>query len=37
MYNQSITYFDKALAINPNDNNALNNKNSTLEALSEIK
>jgi tetratricopeptide (TPR) repeat protein len=37
MYNQSITYFDKALAINPNDNKALNNKNSTLEALSEIK
>ena len=37
MYNQSIVYFDKALAINPSDNNALNNKNSTLEALSKIK
>src|SRR5919199_3275254 len=37
MYNQSIVYFDKALAINPNDLSALNNKNSTLEALSKIK
>ena len=37
MYNQSIVFFDKALAINPNYVYALNNKNSALEALSKIK
>jgi tetratricopeptide (TPR) repeat protein len=32
-YNQAITYFDKALAINPNDTDALNNKGLALAQL----
>ena len=35
-YNESIVFFDKALAINPNYVYALNNKNSALEELSKI-
>jgi tetratricopeptide (TPR) repeat protein len=33
MYNQSIVFFDKALAINPNDFSALNNKGLALAKL----
>ena len=33
--NESITYYDKALAINPNDTIALNNKGNALVRLSE--
>jgi tetratricopeptide (TPR) repeat protein len=33
MYNQSIVFFDKALAINPNDFSALNNEGSALAKL----
>lgn len=35
-YKESIVFFDKALAINPNYVYALNNKNSALEELSKI-
>jgi tetratricopeptide (TPR) repeat protein len=35
-YNESIVFFDKALAINPNYVRALNNKNSALEELNKI-
>jgi tetratricopeptide (TPR) repeat protein len=35
-YNESIVFFDKALAINPNYVYAMNNKNSALEELSKI-
>jgi tetratricopeptide (TPR) repeat protein/TM2 domain-containing membrane protein YozV len=36
-YNESILFFDKALAINPNDVYALNNKNSALVSLGKTK
>jgi heparosan-N-sulfate-glucuronate 5-epimerase len=36
MYNESIVFFDKALAINPNYIRALNNKNLALEELNKI-
>jgi tetratricopeptide (TPR) repeat protein len=35
-YNESIVFFDKALAINPNYIRALNNKNLALEELNKI-
>ena len=35
-YKESIVFFDKALAINPNYVYALNNKNSALEELIKI-
>jgi Flp pilus assembly protein TadD len=37
MYNQSIVFFDKALAINANDFSALNNKGLALAKLGMLK